>query len=272
MTVERVTAASLRRMKEEGRKVVVITAYDYETARIVERAGADAILVGDSGGKYLLGHADFNAVTMDEMVLLTRSARRGASRALVVGDLPFMSYQVNPDDAVRNAGRLLKEANADGVKLEGGAEFAETVRAIVRAGIPVMGHMGLTPQTAIGMGGYLAGAAPVEEQVRRDALALQDAGVFAVVFTRVPPALAAELTRELRIPTLAGGGAGDDCDGQVCVLHSVFGLSVDQLDAPTSRYGPLARPLYEATRAFVEDVRAGRPVRSEREARPASSG
>jgi 3-methyl-2-oxobutanoate hydroxymethyltransferase len=261
-----VTVADVQQMKRDGRKIVVMTAYDYEMARIVDRAGPEMILVGDSGGRYALGYDEFAPVTMDEMVLLTRSARRGAQRALVVGDLPFMSYQVSVEDAVRNAGRLVKEAGADAVKLEGGEDFAPMVRAIVRAGIPVMAHMGLTPQTALAYGGYQSGAGvPVDAQLRRDALALQDAGAFSVVFTRVPPALAEALTRELAIPTLAGGGAGDACDGQVCVLHNVFGLTVEALARPATAYGPLARPVFEAAQAFIADVRAGKPVRSQRE-------
>jgi 3-methyl-2-oxobutanoate hydroxymethyltransferase len=263
---ERITIPQLQRLKRDGQKMVVMTAYDYELARIVDRAGVEIVLVGDSGARYALGHADANAVTMDEMVLLARSVRRGVQRALVVGDLPFLSYQVSAEEAVRNAGRLVKEAGVDAVKLEGGAAFAATVQAIVRAGIPVMGHMGLTPQTTIAVGSYLSPDAEVgEEQLRRDAWALQEAGVFSLVFTRVPPALAATLTRELRVPTLGGGGSGDACDGQVCVLHNVFGLSVDRLDAPPSAYGPLARPILDAALSFVADVRAGKPVRSQRE-------
>jgi 3-methyl-2-oxobutanoate hydroxymethyltransferase len=263
MATERMTIPRIQQMKADGHKVVAMTAYDYELARIVDRAGPEMILVGDSGCKYLLGHNDFVEATMDEMVLMTRSVRRGTQRALVIGDLPFMSYQVNVEEAVRNAGRFIKEAGADAVKLEAGEEFAPTIQAIVRAGIPVMGHMGLTPQTAIGLGGYLVeNTGLLEEQIRRDAFALQDAGVFSIIFTRVPPPLAAQLTRELKVPTLAGGGSGDECDGQVCVFHHVLGLSVDELEKPAGRYGPLARPVLEAAQAFLEDVRAGKSVRA----------
>lgn len=264
MGVERITIPQIQRMKADGKKLVVMTAYDYELARIIDRAGPEMILVGDSGGRYCLGYDNFAAVTMEDMILMTRSVRRGTRRALVVGDLPFMSYQVSIEDAVRNAGRLVKEGGADAVKLEGGEAFAPHVHAIVRAGIPVMAHMGLTPQTAIGLGDYLAAAGPVEERVRRDAFALQEAGAFSIVFTRVPPPLAAALTKELRVPTLSGGGSGDDCDGQVCVMHGVFGLTVDHLDMEMP-YGPLARPVFEAAAAFIADVRAGKPVRSRRE-------
>lgn len=268
-TQETLTIPQIQAMKAGGQKIVVMTAYDYETARVVDRAGVEMILVGDSGGRYALGHAEFTDVTMDEMLLLTRSARRGAGRAIVVGDMPFMSYQVSIEEAVRNAGRFVKEAGAHAVKLEGGAEFAPVVQAIVRAGIPVMGHMGLTPQVSMGLGGYLnPDATPPEEQIRQDAFALQAAGVFSIIFTRVPPALAGALTRELRVPTLAGGGAGDDCDGQVCVIHNVFGLTADNLDGSRSAYGPLAQTLFDTATAFVGDVRAGRPVRSQRERTP----
>jgi 3-methyl-2-oxobutanoate hydroxymethyltransferase len=269
MAVERITIPQIQRMKDEGKKLVVMTAYDYELARIVDHAGPEMILVGDSGGRHCLGYEDFASVTMEDMILMTRSARRGAKRALVIGDMPFMSYQVSVEDAVRNAGRLMKEALADAVKLEGGEDFAPHVRAIVKAGIPVMAHMGLTPQTAMAVGGYLnQDAGPMEEQIRRDAFALQEAGAFSIVFTRVPPPIAAALTKELRVPTLGGGGSGDDCDGQVCVMHGVFGLTVDHLDAQ-SNYGPLARPVFEAASAFIADVRAGKPVRSRREQAPA---
>jgi 3-methyl-2-oxobutanoate hydroxymethyltransferase len=261
--VARVTIPELNRLKNEGKKIVVMTSYDYEMARIVDRAGPEMILVGDSGGRYALGYDSFNPITVDEMILLTRSVARGTTHAMVVGDLPFMSYQVTVEDAVRNAGRMLKESGADAVKLEGGQDYAPAVRAIVRAGIPVMAHMGITPMMAIGSGGYLnQEVRPVEEQLRRDALALQEAGAFSVVFTRVPPALATALTKELSIPTLAGGGAGDGCDGQVCVMHTTFGLTVEQLDDPRSIYGPLARPIFDTAQAYIADVRAGRPVRS----------
>lgn len=260
----RTTVADILRLKREGKRVVAMTAYDYEFARLFERAGADVLLVGDSGGKYALGGDDIE-VTVDEMLLLTRSVGRGAERALVVGDMPFLSYQVSFENAVANAGRFLKEARADAVKLEGGEAFAPTVRAIVEAGIPVMGHMGLTPQTALAYGGnFRSEAADVAaDQIRRDAEALVAAGVFALVLTRVPPALAAQLTKELPVPTLAGGGSGDACDGQVCVAHNVLGLRVEELDRPKARYGPLAVPIVEAARKFCEDVRAGKSVRSE---------
>lgn len=261
----RTTIAQIQRLKTQGKRIIAMTAYDYELARLMERAGADMLLVGDTGCRYALGGHDIEA-TVDEMVLLTRSVSRGAKRAPVIGDMPFLSYQVSVEQAIANAGRFLKEAGADAIKLEGGADFAPTIRAIVRAGIPVMGHMGLTPQTALAYGGnfHSADAAVEVEQIRRDAFALQEAGVFAIVFTRVPPATAAALTQELAVPTLAGGGSGDDCDGQVCVVHNVLGLRVEELDEPKAAYGPLAVPIYETAKRFCDDVRAGKAVRSTR--------
>jgi 3-methyl-2-oxobutanoate hydroxymethyltransferase len=203
---------------------------------------------------------------MDEMVLLSRSVSRAAKRVMVVADMPFMSYQVSFEQAIANAGRFLKA-----IKVEGGDDFAPTVRAIVKMGIPVMGHVGLTVQTALAFGGNYndKNAVVTHEQIRRDALAMQDAGCFAVVLTKVPADFAGELTRELKIPTLAGGGAGDDCDGQVCVIHSALGLSASAIDAPSTGYGPLSRTIYDTMKQFCEDVREGKPVRTVREKAPA---
>lgn len=258
----RTTIAEIQQLKGR-KKIVTMTSYDYEMARLMERAGTDILLVGDTGCKYALGGNDIEA-TVDEMVLMTRSVSRAANRAPVVGDMPFLSYQISTDLAIANAGRFMKEARADAIKLEGGEDVAPTIRAIVRAGIPVMGHMGVTPQTALAHGGNFnsADASVGADQLRRDALALQAAGVFAIVFTRVPPDVAAELTQELRVPTLAGGGSGDACDGVVCVIHNVFGLRVEELDNPRSLYGPLAVPIYETASRYCEDVRAGKAVRS----------
>jgi 3-methyl-2-oxobutanoate hydroxymethyltransferase len=264
--VPRTTIADIQKLKGK-KKIVTMTSYDFELARIMERAGADMLLVGDTGTRYNLGGEDIEA-TVDEMVLMTRSVSRAAKRAPVIGDMPFLSYQVSTEAAIANAGRFMKEARADAIKLEGGEDVAPTIRAIVKAGIPVMGHMGVTPQTALAHGGNFnaEGAGGAADQIRRDAFALQEAGVFAIVFTRVPPDLAAQLTKELRVPTLAGGGSGDDCDGQVCVIHGVFGISVNELDEPKSLYGPLAVPIYETAKQFCDDVRAGKNVRSGRDA------
>jgi 3-methyl-2-oxobutanoate hydroxymethyltransferase len=259
----RVTITDLQRMKAEKKKIVVMTAYDYSMAGILDRANLDIILVGDSGGRNLLGHEDNNSVTMDEMVLMTRSVSRGAKRAMVIGDMPFMSYQVSIEESLRNAGRLIQEGGAQAVKLEVGAHYAPTVAAIVKTGIPVMGHMGLTPMVTIGTGGFRSESAHVdEEQVWRDARALQAAGAFTLLLTGISADLAKRITQEASVPTIAGFGAGDDCDGQIGVTHGVVGFNVGELDKPKAAYGPVGVSLFEAARKFSEDVRAGRPVRS----------
>ena len=259
----RVSIPDLNRMRTEKKKIVVMTAYDYSMAQLIDRAEVDMILVGDSGGGNLLGHEDNNSVTMDEMVLMTRSVSRGSKHGLVIGDMPFMSYQVNKEEAIRNAGRLIQEGEAQAVKLEVGAEYAPTVEAIVKAGIPVMAHMGLTPQTTMGSGGYRSeGATIPEEKVWNDARALVQAGSFSLLLTRVPPDLAKRITEEVSVPTISGFGSGDDCSGNIGVTHGVIGFNVDQLDRPRSNYGPVAVPFYEAVRSFCDDVRAGKPVRS----------
>jgi 3-methyl-2-oxobutanoate hydroxymethyltransferase len=261
----RITVADVQRMKAERRKIVVLTAYYYEMARAIDRAAPDMILVGDSGGRFLLGHPDNNDVTMDEMVIMTRSVCRGAERALVIGDLPFMSYQASVEDAIRNAGRLVKESRCNAVKLEGGAEFAPTVRALVRVGISVMAHTGLTPMMSAAVGGYTGGAVLPEEQVRHDAEALQDAGAFSIILTGVSPDLATRISRDLRIPVISGAGAGDDCDGQIGVAPSSLGWTAEQIDRPRTPYGPVSGAIYQAAAAYVADVRAGKPVRASRE-------
>jgi 3-methyl-2-oxobutanoate hydroxymethyltransferase len=258
----RITIPEMQRMKHEKKKIVVMTAYDYQMARLIDRAEVDMILVGDSGGRNLLGHEDNNSVTMDEMVLMTRAVSRGTQRALVIGDMPFMSYQISQELAVRNAGRLIQEAGAQAVKLEVGADHAPTVAAVVKAGIPVMGHMGLTPMTTIGSGGIQSDRIQVaEEQVWEDARALVAAGVFSLLLTRVPPALAKRITEEVRVPTISGFGSGDDCDGNIGVTHGTVGFTVEQLDRPSAAYGPAAAPFFEAVKKFCEDVRSGKPVR-----------
>jgi len=261
----RVIIPDLDRMKREKKKIVVMTAYDYQMARMIDRAEVDMILVGDSGGRNLLGHEDNNSVTLDEMVLMTRAVSRGTRRAMVIGDMPFMTYQVNKEEAVRNAGRLIQEGGAQAVKLEVGADYAPTVEAIVKAGIPVMAHMGLTPQTTMGTGGYRSGSLEIpEEKVWRDARSLQAAGAFSLLLTRVPPDLAKRITEEVSIPTISGFGSGDDCDGNIGVTHSTVGFSVDALDHPRAAYGPVAVAFFDAVKKFTDDVRSGKPVRSRR--------
>lgn len=259
----RIAIPEIQVMKQQKKKIVVMTAYDYQMARLIDRAEVDMILVGDSGGRNLLGHEDNNWVTIDEMVLMTRSVSRGTKRALVVGDMPFMTYQVTKEDAVRNAGRLIQEGGAQAVKLEVGADYAPTVEAVVKAGIPVMGHMGLTPMTTIGSGGIQSERIQVaEEQVWEDARALVAAGVFSLLLTRVPPELAKQITEQVKVPTISGFGSGDDCDGNIGVTHGTVGFMVEELDRPRAAYGPVAVSFFEAVKKFCDDVRSGKPVRS----------
>jgi 3-methyl-2-oxobutanoate hydroxymethyltransferase len=257
---EKVTIPYLLNLKHERKPIVSTTVYDYQMARIVDRAGVDLILVGDSGGRVLLGHREFSDCTMDEMMLMTRSVTRGTKHAFVVGDLPFMSYQINIEEAIRNAGRFIQEAGADGVKLEGGERFAPTVAAIVNAGIPVLGHIGATPLTTMGMGAWI----PIQEVTKlpemderailRDAHAIQDAGAFGTVLTRIPPPIAARITKELDIFTLGP----HNTNGRLTGVTNLLGVDADQIDKPTSRYGPIARIAYDAVCEYVADTRAGK--------------
>lgn len=245
--------------KDRGEPIVMLTAYDYPTARLADAAGADVILVGDSLGMVALGYESTVPVTLEEMIHHTRAARRGCQRALLVGDLPFLSYQVSPEQAVTSAGRLVKEGGATAVKLEGGREQLPAVSAIVRAGIPVMGHLGLTPQTASLAGGYRVQGreAASARRLLEEASLLEEVGVFALVIECVPRELAGLVRRRLRIPVI-GIGAGPDCDGQVLVLSDVLGLFDRFLPRFVERYADLAKIAVEALAAFTRDVREAR--------------
>ncbi len=253
--MEKVTARKLMKMKGK-QKIAMITAYDYFSARIVDEAGVDAILVGDSLGMVVLGLPNTLRVTMEDMVRHTEAVARARPRALVVGDMPFLSYEVDVREAVVNAGRLAA-AGADAVKLEGGEEFADRVRAIVRAGIPVMGHIGLTPQRYLRLGGYrLVGKKPGEaEELLRDAEALQEAGVFAIVIEHTVPEVAEMVTRKIEVPTICIG-AGPGCDGQVLVFHDLLGLNPEP-PYFAKKYADLAGVIREAVARYVEEVRSG---------------
>ncbi|NNC19963.1 3-methyl-2-oxobutanoate hydroxymethyltransferase [Corallococcus exiguus] len=255
---DKVTIHTLKRLKQSGQKICMVTAYDATFARILDEGGADVLLVGDSLGMVIQGQESTLPVTMDQMVYHAAAVARGAKRAHVVGDLPFMSYQVSPQEAVRNAGRLVSEGNVGSVKLEGGAEFAETVRAIVRASIPVMGHLGLTPQSVHKMGGYVVQGRD-EDAARRmldDALALEAAGAYALVLEGVPLELARTITQSLKIPTI-GIGAGKHCDGQVLVCYDLLGMNPDFKPKFVKRFANLHGNIKEAANTYFSEVRAG---------------
>lgn len=254
----KVGVADLRRMKRTGDKIVMVTAYDCPTAKAVDAAGVDAILVGDSLGVVVLGYKDTIAVTMADMVHHTAAVARAKTRALVIADLPFLSYQTDETSAVRNAGRLVQRGGASAVKLEGGREMAAAVQAIVRAGIPVVGHIGFTPQSILRFGGpkVLGRSAKGAERLVADAVALEEAGAFAIVLECVPSKVAEEITSKVGVPTI-GIGAGARCDGQVLVLHDLAGLFTDFTPRFVKRYGAVAESLTKATADFAREVRAG---------------
>lgn len=257
-TSRKVTIHTLGRMKQRGERIAMLTAYDYPTAKLLDGAGLDALLVGDSLGMVVLGYPTTLPVTMEDMLHHCRAVARGASRALLVGDLPFMAYQASREDAVRNAGRLLKEGNMEAVKLEGGREVAEAVSAIVAAGIPVMGHLGLTPQAVHRMGGYrIQGRdAATAERLKADAQAIEKVGAFALVLEGIPAELAQEVTAASSIPTI-GIGAGPHCDGQVLVTQDMLGLFEDLSPSFVKRYAELACVLRDAFSRYRDEVRAG---------------
>jgi len=248
----------LAEMKRQGAKIAMVTAYDAAGARLAEAAGMDMVLVGDSAAMVVLGHDSTVPVTMDEMLFMTRAVASAVQRPLVVGDMPFGSYQVSDTDAVRNAVRFVKEGRADTVKLEGAGRMLPRVRAIVESGIPVMGHLGLTPQSATALGGYRAQGrtAARARRMLADALALQEAGCYSLVLEAVPTPVAARITAALEIPTI-GIGAGPDCDGQVLVYHDLLGLTEGHTARFVKRYADLATIIREALTAFAADVRSG---------------
>jgi 3-methyl-2-oxobutanoate hydroxymethyltransferase len=249
----------LAAMKERGEKIVMVTAYDAPGARFAEDSGLDLVLVGDTAAMVVLGYDGTTVpVTMDEMLFLTRTVARAARRPIVVGDMPFGSYQVSDEDAVRNAIRFVKEARADVVKLEGAGPMASRARAIVQAGIPVMGHVGLTPQSATALGGFKTQGRTAEKALRLvgEAQELEAAGCFAVVLEAVPAPVAERITETLSVPTI-GIGAGAGCDGQVLVYHDLLGLTEGHLPRFVKRYASLSREIRDALEAYTAEVRAG---------------
>jgi 3-methyl-2-oxobutanoate hydroxymethyltransferase len=248
----------LAELKRRGEKIAMVTAYDAPSGRIADEAGVDLILVGDSAAMVMLGYDSTVPASMDEMVMLTSAVTRGAHRPLVIADMPFGSFQISDEDALKNAIRFVKEAGADGVKLEGGGPSISRVRALVGAGIPVMGHIGLTPQSATMLGGFKAQGRSAEkaQQLLADARELEAAGCFSLVLEAVPAPVARRITETLSIPTI-GIGAGADCDGQVLVWHDLLGLYAGRAPRFVRQYANLAPEITAALERFVADVRSG---------------
>ena len=252
-------APAFAELKRKGEPIVAVTAYDFPTARIADEAGVDLILVGDSLGTVVLGYESTLPVTMEDMLHHTRAVTRAKTAALVVGDMPFMSYQVSAEQAVLNAGRFVQEAGADAIKLEGGERVADAVRRIVEAGIPVMGHLGLTPQSVLAFGGYRVQARGEADQERltQEAKLLEQCGCFSLVLEGIPARLGAAVSRELTIPTI-GIGAGVQCDGQVLVTHDLLGLFHGHQPKFVRRYAELGAATRDAFARYVADVKARR--------------
>ena len=258
MDRKKVTIADLQKKKETGQKITMLTAYDYPTASLVDQAGIDTILVGDSLGMVVLGFDSTVPVTMDDMIHHTKAVVRGTKYGLIIGDMPFMSYQVSVEKAIENAGRFIKEAGCDCVKLEGGTEMAPVVKAIVDAGVPVCAHIGLTPQTATKLGGFKVQGKDAEsaKELVKSARDLEEAGAFMIVMECIPDLLAEKITRELNIPTI-GIGAGKDCDGQVLVYHDVVGLFERFTPKFVKQYINLSPKIREALIQYKQEVESG---------------
>ena len=254
----KVTTQSLLRMKARGERITALTAYDYLMGELLDQAGIDVVLVGDSAAMTVQGRYTTVSVTLEQMIYHAETVAGGVERALVVGDLPFMTYQVNPDEALRNAGRMIKEAHVEAVKLEGGLKICPTIRRIVDAGIPVMGHLGLTPQSIHKFGTYQVRATDPEEadEIRRDVVALQEAGVFGIVLEKVPATLGAEVSKLVDVPII-GIGAGSGCDGQILVTHDMLGLYTKFHPRFVRRYAELGALMREAFERYAQDVRSG---------------
>jgi 3-methyl-2-oxobutanoate hydroxymethyltransferase len=253
---DKVTVPAIIKMKQRREKITCLTAYDYSFARILDAAGVDILLVGDSLGCVIQGQVNTLPVTLDDMIYHTRAVVRGRTRALVVGDMPFLSFQVSKEQAVKNAGRFLQDAGAEAVKLEGGVAMRKTIAAITRVGIPVMGHVGLTPQSVHRFGGYKIQGKDKERRktIVNDALAVEEGGGFAIVLEGMPAELAQEITERLTIPTI-GIGAGASCDGQVLVIHDMLGLFDDFTPKFVKRYADLKAVMTGAVESFVKEVR-----------------
>jgi 3-methyl-2-oxobutanoate hydroxymethyltransferase len=255
---EKITVPKIVEMKGKGEKIACLTAYDALLASLLDAAGLDIVLVGDSAAMVVAGHDTTLPITMDQMLYHTRAVTRGVKRALVIADMPFLSFQITPERAIENAGRFLQQGRAAGVKIEGGAPVSETIRRICDIGIPVMGHLGLTPQSIRSFGGYrLRGKAEGEaESIKKDAKILEQAGVFSIVLEKIPSALAAEITKSVSIPTI-GIGAGPDCDGQILVTPDMLGLFEAFRPKFVRQYAALAETIRNAASGFMKDVKSG---------------
>jgi 3-methyl-2-oxobutanoate hydroxymethyltransferase len=255
--VKKVRTHHLRQWKEAGERFTMLTSYDVMTARLFDEAGVDTLLVGDSSGNTVMGYSTTVPVTLDEMIVMARGVTRGAKRALVIGDLPFGTYQASPEQAYLSAARLMKEAEVAAVKLEGGVEMAPQIQRLTQGGIPVCAHIGFTPQSEHTLGGYrVQGRGEAAERLLSDARAVEEAGAFAVVLEMVPGDVAAQVTEELTIPTI-GIGAGNRTDGQVLVWQDAFGLNTGRVPRFVKQYADVAGVLLDAARAYTADVRSG---------------
>ncbi len=254
----RTNIIQIKAMKQKGEKIATLTAYDYMTAKIIDEAGVPLILVGDSLGMVILGYDSTIPVTMDEMIHHTKAVVRGSKNAMVIGDLPFMSYHLNAEQALTNASRFIQEAGAQAVKLEGGVNVSDKVKKIVDCGIPVMGHIGLTPQSINQLGGHKIQGKDIEtaKKLLADAKALEEAGAFAVVLETVPAELAAFISKNISIPTI-GIGAGTGCDGQVQVVSDILGLFTDFVPKHTKQYARIAESMSKAVNEYYEEVKSG---------------
>jgi 3-methyl-2-oxobutanoate hydroxymethyltransferase len=258
MKTNRLTSRDIVAMKREGRRIAALTAYDYTSAQMIDAAGVPLILIGDSVGMVVQGEDTTLPVTLDQIIYHSKSVARGARRALLVGDMPFMTYRISPEDALRNAARLLAEGNVGAVKLEGGGDVAPTIDRLVKAGIPVCGHLGFTPQSTHSLGSPRIQAREPSCAVSlvEDAEALESAGAFAIVLELVPAAVAEEISRRISIPAI-GIGSGSQCDGEIQVFHDLFGLYTDFLPRHTRRYLNVAEQISSAARRYADDVLAG---------------
>jgi 3-methyl-2-oxobutanoate hydroxymethyltransferase len=258
MADKKFTIQSFKSAKTQGKRISMLTAYDYTTASLLDEAGVDSILVGDSLGMVMLGYEDTLKVTMDDMIHHTRAVARGTRHALLIGDMPFLSYHVSVEESVRNAGRFIQEGGAQAVKLEGGRAVVDKIRAIIKAQIPVLGHLGLTPQSVNAFGGFKLQGKDIEaaREIIDDALLLQDAGVFGIVLECIPDGVARLISERLEIPTI-GIGAGKDCDGQVLVIQDLMGMFRDMRPKFVKQYADGGDITVAAVKSYIEELRSG---------------